>query len=439
MPSMMRYIRGHFNSSLVINSYLILVMRFLGSATGFIFWAIAARTLSEENVGLASSAIAASALLAGLAQLGLGYGLVRFVANSTRIAALINTTCALVALAGAALSVGFLLGIAWWSPALTPLLATIEAWSSFIMLVITTSMFQLLNWAFLAKRRTTLSLINNTFQSVLNIVLFVVFVLWLPNYLSAVHAYTFSTILSVLLALLLLLPMTGHTYQSPFIRPTRARSRFATYSLSNYVTDQLQKAPDTLMTLIVVNVLGPVIGSYFFVVWSVNAGLRALAGSTATSLLMEGAQRPELITQHAYKSLRLGLILAVSMAVAVSVFSKFILMFYGPDYVERSTILLILLSISLVPNVLVSVLISVLRINGRLLPLILVTGGDLALGLLAVYLCMMQFGLLGVGFGWLLSRFVMVIALAVLWRWSTWMKPLPSPVSVDTVIASQSS
>ena len=63
MPPMIRHIRGHFNSSLVINSYLILLMRFLGSATGFIFWAIAARTLSEENVGLASTTIAASALL----------------------------------------------------------------------------------------------------------------------------------------------------------------------------------------------------------------------------------------------------------------------------------------------------------------------------------------------------------------------------------------
>lgn len=435
---MIRHIRGHFSSSLIINSYLILVMRFLGSATGFVFWAIAARTLSEENVGLASSVIAASALLAGLAQLGLGYGLVRFAANSTRIAALINTTCTLVALVGTTLSVGFLLGITWWSPALTPLLATTEAWGSFVVLVMTTSMFQLLNWAFLAKRRTTLSLINNTFQSVLNIVIFVVLVLWLPNYLSAVHAYTFSTILSVLLALLLLLPMTGHTYQSTFIRPTRARSRFATYSLSNFVTDQLQKAPDTLMTLVVVNVLGPVTGSYFFVVWSVNAGLRALASSTATSLLMEGAQRPELLMQHAYKSLRLGLILAVSMAISVSIFSEFILMFYGPDYVERSTILLILLSISLVPNVFVSVLTSVLRINGRFLPLILVTGGDLTLGLLAVYLCMAQFGLIGVGIGWLLSRFVMVIALAVLWRWSTWMNPVPALVSADTAIAPSS-
>lgn len=431
---MIRHIRGHFNSSLVINSYLILLMRFLGSATGFIFWALAARTLSEVNVGLASSAIAAAGLLAGLAQLGLGYGLVRFAAQSTRVSALINTTCVLVALAGALLSITFLLGLNWWSPALAPLIGSAEAWSSFTILVVTTSMFQLLNWAFLAKRRTMLSLINNTFQSVVNIVIFVLLVWWVPNYLSAVHAYTFSTLLSVLLALLLLLPMTGHTYRQAFVWPTFARSRFATYSLSNFVTDQLQKAPDTLMTLVVVNVLGPAIGSYFFVVWSVNAGLRALASSTATSLLMEGAQRPELIAQHAYKSLRLGLILAVGMAVSVSVFSKFILMLYGPDYVERSTVLLILLSASLVPNVLVSVLTSVLRINGRLWPLIVVTGGDLALGLLAVYVCMAYFGLLGVGIGWLISRFVMVIAMGVLWRWSDWMNTTPMPVTVDSVI-----
>ncbi len=435
---MMRYLRGHFNSSLVINSYLILIMRFLGSATGFIFWALAARLLSKENVGLASSAIAASALLAGLAQLGLGYGLVRFAAQSPRTATLINTTCAVVALAGAVLSAGFLLGLEWWSPALAPLLASAEAWGSFTLLVITTGMFQLLNWAFLSKHRTTLSLLNNTFQSVLNIILFVLLVWWTPNYLAAVHAYTIATILSVLLALFTLLPMTGHTFRRSFTWPRFTHARFARYSLSNYVTDQLQKAPDTLMTLVVINVLGPVIGSYFFVVWSVNAGLRALASSTATSLLMEGSQRPELLAQHAYKSLRLGLILAIGMAISVSVFSRLILSFYGPDYVERSTVLLILLSLSLVPNVLVSVLTSVLRINGRLWPLITVTGGDLLLGLVTVYVGMTFFGLLGVGIGWLISRCIMVIAMALLWRWSSWMNTIPTPVTVDTVSSSSS-
>lgn len=418
---MIHHLRGHFNSSLVVNSYLILLMRFLGSATGFIFWALAARLLSEENVGLASSAIAASALLAGLAQLGLGYGLVRFVAHSRRAEALVNTTCALVAAASLVLSGGFLLGLRWWSPALAPLAAQIEATLSFVLLVVTTGMFQLLNWALLAKHRATLSLVHTTVQSVLNIIILVALVWWTPNYLAAVHAYTLSTVLGVGLALWGLLPMTGHRFRGALIWPREERRQFAHYSASNYVTDQLQKAPDTLTTLVVVNVLGPITGSYFFVVWSINAGLRALASSTATSLLMEGARSPSLLADYARRSLRLGLLMAVGMAVAVSLFSKVILMFYGSAYVERSTILLILLSVSLVPNVLVSVLISVLRINGRVWPLIAVTGGDLLLGLAAVYAGMLRWELLGIGIGWLASRVVMVVVLAILWRWTTWL------------------
>jgi O-antigen/teichoic acid export membrane protein len=428
---MLRFLRAHFDNALVVNSYLILLVRLLGSATGFVFWALAARTLAEEQVGLASSAIAASALLAGLAQLGLGYGLVRWAAHSDELPALINTTNMVVAMAGAVLGAVFLLGLRWWSPALTPLLATAEASISFVVLVVTTGMFQLLNWALLAKRRTTLSLVHNTVQSVLNIIVFVVLALWLPTYLAALHAYTLSTILGVGIGMGVLLPMTGHRYRSAWAWPREARSHFATYSLSNYLTDQLQKAPDTLMTLIVVNVLGPVIGSYFFVVWSINAGLRALASSSATSLLMEGAQRPALLAEYARRSLRLGLMLAAGMAVVVSVCSQLILLFYGPEYVERSTVLFVLLSMSLVPNVLASILVSVLRINGKLVPLLLVTGGDLIVGLLLVYVCMLQLGLLGVGIGWLLSRILIAAILGTLWRRGIWLDTPVVSASAD--------
>jgi Na+-driven multidrug efflux pump len=94
-------------------------------------------------------------------------------------------------------------------------------------------------------------------------------------------------------------------------------------------------------------------------------------------------------------------------------------------------VLFVLLSMSLVPNVLASILVSVLRINGKLGPLLLVTGGDLIVGLLLVYVCMLQLGLLGVGIGWLLSRILIAAILGTLWRRGIWLDTPVVSASAD--------
>ena len=71
------------------------MMRFLGAGLGFLFWALAARTMTADNVGLASGAVSAAMLLAGLAQLGLGYGLVRHLSHTDNPNGLLNLSIVL--------------------------------------------------------------------------------------------------------------------------------------------------------------------------------------------------------------------------------------------------------------------------------------------------------------------------------------------------------
>ena len=60
----------HFCNALFLNTYLLIAMRFWGAAVGFIFWTLAARMMRADDLGLASGAISATMLLAGLAVCG---------------------------------------------------------------------------------------------------------------------------------------------------------------------------------------------------------------------------------------------------------------------------------------------------------------------------------------------------------------------------------
>ncbi len=57
-----------------------------------------------------------------------------------------------------------------------------------------------------------------------------------------------------------------------------------------------------------------------------------------------------------------------------------------------------------------------LRVRDQLGMLILFSGADIGIGLVFTYVFMLQFGLIGTVLGWLVSRFVVLALMAVLWR-----------------------
>jgi len=57
--SVLPKIKKHFNSSLFLNTYLIMIVRMITTGFGFLFWVLAARTLSSHDVGVASGIVSA--------------------------------------------------------------------------------------------------------------------------------------------------------------------------------------------------------------------------------------------------------------------------------------------------------------------------------------------------------------------------------------------
>lgn len=97
------------------NANALIVSTAVTSVAGLGFWALAARWLPADAVGIGTALVSVLTLLANLATLGLRNGMVRFLpaaGRSTR--RLISGSFLACILAAVVLSLGFLLGQPWW-------------------------------------------------------------------------------------------------------------------------------------------------------------------------------------------------------------------------------------------------------------------------------------------------------------------------------------
>ena len=462
---MITLLRPHLHNTLLLNTYLLFLVRILGTGFSFLFWALAARTMPATEVGLASGVASATMLLAGLAQLGLGYGLVRHLAHADDPHGLLNLSVVMSGLAGLGLAALFLIGIPWWSPALLPVRTALWPILLFIALTLSTTWSQLLNWAFLATRHLTFSLVKNVSQVLLTIIFLFCLSPLLSGYSLAITALTLATLLSLAWSFGSLLPgaQPGYKFRLPYqasklllsfmsFRSRRLRNppiswvkvrsggflpsvemtclssyaskrfSFTRYSLLNYLTDQFQRAPDTLLPLIVIHQFGPGPGGYFFVVWAIGRGIATWAGSIADALFAEGANEPTLAPVYARRSMKLGLLLTGGLSLAMVLGGKFLLLIYGPDYAETGIELLYYLALAAMPSVLLSIFVNFLRLQDRLSLIFVVMLVNISCGILFSYLGMLWFGFVGVGIGWLVSQ-IAVLGGAMSWWWKQSYQP----------------
>src|SRR6185436_17045721 len=290
---MLTQIRAHLNDRLFWNTYLLVLMRVFGAGTGLLFWAWVARLMPPAEVGIAAGAVSAASLMGGLAQLGLGYGLVRHLPAQEDPSPLINFSLLLSGLVSLGLTLIFLGTLPWWTPALRPLRADLLMILVITLLVMTTALTQLMHWVFMAARRASFSLWKMTIQSVAALALLPIFHLCLPGYMAAITAYMLSTIIGLIPSFWPFLRQAHPRYHFfSTVHPLDQLS-FAGYSLTNYAADQLQRAPDTVLPLLILSVLGPSAGAYFFVVWTFGRSLPGWAGSLADSMFAEASAAPE--------------------------------------------------------------------------------------------------------------------------------------------------
>jgi O-antigen/teichoic acid export membrane protein len=415
-----RKLQAHLKEPLYLNSYLLIAMQVLSTGFGFIFWALAARTLPADDVGLASGTISITMLLSGLAQFGLGYGLVRYLSKSEDASGFVNLNLVISGIGGILLSVIFILSVQVWSPALEILRTNGLHLALFVILIFGWTLSVMLNWIFIATRHVIYSLTRQTSHMIVAVLLLLALSPFMRNFTAVLLAHTAAVVFSVIISLSALRrSVPGYRFSLRFDRVFSGFTprRFTIFSLTNYAGEQVQRGPSIILPLIVINLLGPSQGAYFFVVWTIGMAIPAWISSTSQSLFAEGSNNQDLAAVYAWRSARLGLMLVSGLALVMIIGGRLILSIYGPDYVENGLYLLYAVALAAIPAVLISIFVSYLRILERVKAVFVIQTAVSLIGLLFIYLGIRQGGLFGAGVGLLLAE-LLVFGSSLFWWWA---------------------
>jgi O-antigen/teichoic acid export membrane protein len=190
-----------------------------------------------------------------------------------------------------------------------------------------------------------------------------------------------------------------------------------------------------LMPILVVARVSPAANAYFYATWMLGSVFFMISPAVSAALFAEAAIDSAGIEALARRCVvTIAALLAVPAA--VSLFAGGLLLeLFGPDYPSHGRLLLVLLTVSAVPDAVTNVAVSVLRATGRVGEAFLLNAGML-LGYLALaWWLLTDLGIVGAGISWVVVQSAGAVwALAHRRRIVT---PVVAPVVTPVVAAGQ--
>lgn len=359
---------GYLKTPLLINALYLFVSAVASSGLGFIFWQFVSQRSSPEAIGTASGYINLVALLAGVANLGLGFGITYVlptVAKGSDRINLINgayTLSGAIALATASL---YLLMV----DLLTPRLGFIDdsplSSGAFILFTLVWTWYgALTDQIFIAYRVSKYYLWKDVLVNTLKIVLLML--AFSGSTTAIVMSIAISAFCGLVWALVYALPRLEGSYRPRATVPSRAFVGMLRYALPNHVANWLWQAPSLLLPVIVLNRLGAEDNALFFVAWMIASFINVVGTSVARSLFAEGTNNAGNFRRTFVKTIGVSFVLQLCVIAVIWVLAGFVLGLFGSFYVEEGKTVLRILCFSSLGYTFVSLLQTYFRVRNQL-------------------------------------------------------------------------
>lgn len=409
LPWQSRTDREIRNGLLYKNSFLLLLNSALSAALGFLFWLVATKYYTTQEVGSGSAVISSMSIVVSISSLGLGTMLVRFLPANEHKSTLFNSTLMLTLISSLIVAVLFLALIGIVSPVIASLMKPI-----FILVFLVGIVLQagatLANAGLLGQRRADYSFLQSTMMS-LRIALLIP--LALAGTLGILGSITSAFFASFLIGILLL-RQTGI-----IVRPALSKKCLIDvipYSFANYVVDALQLLTTASIPILVLNVIGPSTTAYYSIAYSFASFLFAVPLSVFMSLFIEGSHN-EPLGSNLKKSVAMVLLMMLPAALVMYVFGDSLLSIFGEEYSRNAFKILKWLVLSSFFVALNAMYGSMKRIQKDMMPLVLMNFLLLGSTVALVYVFSVRSGAIGIGYGWFAGQGVTSILVAcLLWR-----------------------
>lgn len=312
------------------------------SAVGFAFWLVAARLYTPSEIGIASTLISATTLIAYLSLLGLNNSLVRFLPMSDDRDAEVTQSVLITAGGGVLIATGYVLLAPLIAPKLV-LLSDDRVHAVFFVILTAAAAANLLtDSVFIALRGAQYNLlIDGIMQSLLKVAL--VAPLAVLGAFGIYVAYGAAAVIAVLVSVLVLRRVMG-------LRPRRGDGhtlrRYLGYSGGTYVSACLNLLPILALPLIILNAKGAAAAGYYFVAFQIATLLNSISFAICDSAFAEGAHDAGSLGRVARRSGKLVFTAQAAGALVVALAAPLALRVFGGEYADQATDLLIMFAVA---------------------------------------------------------------------------------------------
>jgi O-antigen/teichoic acid export membrane protein len=402
-----RHVRS---SSLHRNSAWIMVTIVLTSALGYAYWLAAARLFPAAQIGLANGLVSLMTITAILANLGTAPALVQRLPARHDVEEWSTTLSASLiggALAGAAAGAAVLLALPLLSPALAA--ARSEPLLDLLFLAGTSACIcsTVLDYAFLAERRSGAMAARGAAFACAKIPLAVLPAIAFGTAHGTVlifGSWVLAYAISCAAGLALLVPRLRPGFRLRVRGTVRELRRSGGLLAGNYLISLGNALPIYLLPVVVVTRLSAAANAYFYITWMVGGIFFMISSAIGSSLFAEGSNDPSRLAAATRSSVRLTALMLAPAILLVLAAGEEILALFGPAYASNGTHLLWVLTIAAIPDAITNLYVPVLRVRRRLPAAGALTLAMAAVAIAGAWVVAPSGGITGIGIAWLLAQ-----------------------------------
>lgn len=405
----------HARSPLYFNAYALTLSDGATAALGVLYWILAARYYTAQEVGLDSAAIATMMSLSSLSFLCIRSVLIRFIpqagAQTARLVTIAYLASLLLALVSGLIFLGgYRLFIN--EPGFFGGDAEFAIW--FLLSSMAWCIFALQDGVLTGLRQAIWVPVSKVTYGVLKLGLVVWFAALLPQ-----HGIFMSWIVVVPLLVLLVNILIFRRLIKRHVAATREQAvalaprQLLRFAGGEYFASLFQHVTVMLLPIIVLNQAGASANAYFYLAWIIALPLMLFSVNMAMALTVEGASDDSQLAYHTRRAmLQMGRLLA-PVVLVVLIGAEWVLYLFGADYASEGGMVLRLLALSALPYSLNGVFMSVSRVRKQVGQVILIEGAVSVLVLSLTFLLLPRFGITGVGIAWLAGQSIVAATLVL--------------------------
>jgi O-antigen/teichoic acid export membrane protein len=389
---------------LVMNSVYLMAATIVTSLLGYVFWVVAARSYPASAIGEAGAGVSAMAFASLLGAMGGSMAVLGELPGTSRPREWSATVTAPLVFTTATSAVSALVTVAVLSRTGHSAFLYRDGWwvAAFVVGVVATTAFQLLETVWLAERQAHWFLGASTVFAVvkLAIVALPVFAVFgATGILSAWSAVLAATVVGCLLVL-----AVKHGYR-PRMSGFSARIWSMRGTLTgNYVISVGDQVTLYAIPVIVALKVSPQAAGWFYVAWKIGGFYAVFASAVGTSTFAEGSHRPHRVFPLAMAGMKMILpFIAVAAAVTI-VAGRLVLNVFGGGYAGHAYTLLVLLSLAAFPDAVVTIYRGVLRVHKRYRTAASICWAISVVRIALTVVALNRWGIAGAGWAWLATQ-----------------------------------